>query len=186
MVAEFPYRRFVGRFCSLAPQRLWGNNTKRHKGIEFCVKIRSGVSAASPSVVSIHSWLYRRPVSATCVDGLLWSPKPRRNEAGKPLTFNSSIVNPSVPNLWGSSGVCAIGNQPQQSDGSYGQTGDIRESGLADGEGQGVKEEKLNRALQSNRDDSPSGRNGAEWGAGGRPGWRAWRRRLWWGCCTRG
>ena len=52
-------------------QRLWKNSPEQHKGIVFCVKIRSGVSAASPSAVSFHVCLYRR----------------------KPLTFNLSIVN---------------------------------------------------------------------------------------------
>ena len=37
---------------------------KQHKGIVFCVKIRSGVSPASPSAVSVPSRLHRRPVSA--------------------------------------------------------------------------------------------------------------------------
>ena len=52
-------------------QRLWKNSPERYKGIVFCEKIRSRVSPASPSAVSMHLWLYRR----------------------KPLTFNLSIVN---------------------------------------------------------------------------------------------
>jgi len=70
-------REFSGA-GSYVSQRLWKNSPKQHKGIVFCVKIRSGVSDASPSAVSFHLFLYRR----------------------KPLTFNSSIVNPRVPNLW--------------------------------------------------------------------------------------
>ena len=63
-------REFSGA-GSYVSQRLWKNSPKQHKGIVFCVKIRSGVSDASPSAVSFHLCLYRR----------------------KPLTFNLSIVN---------------------------------------------------------------------------------------------
>ena len=52
------------QFYAHVSQRLWKNSPKQHKGIVFCVKIRSGVSDASPSAVSFHLCLYRRPVSA--------------------------------------------------------------------------------------------------------------------------
>ena len=58
-------------FPTHVSQRLWKNSPERYKGIVFCEKIRSRVSPASPSAVSMHLWLYRR----------------------KPLTFNLSIVN---------------------------------------------------------------------------------------------